>query len=111
MAVDFPDVIPVRPGAQWATLCNTRSPKFKVHATKALALSAIAYKKPDYEIALYELKDEGWVKVWEYVHSDACDNCGGPFNIGRGYRHRYIGYVAKAKWSAPVICEKCEYGG
>ena len=95
---------------QWATLCPDRSPEFKVHSKRGLAHSAIAVKKPYYEIAMYELKDGTWTKVYEYVLPEVC-RCGRLFketsaSYGRNRYNLDPNFDGSIK-DAPVICWEC----
>ena len=108
---DFPETIPGNV-ENWATMCFDRSPEFKVHTKKGLALSAIANKKRHTEIALYELKDGAWTKVWEYIKPELCE-CGLTFKEAvehdRYRRNMYnLPYALTGTVKdAPVICRKC----
>ena len=107
---EFPDLYEQNNPPEWATMCLTRSPIFKLHTRKNLAHSAIAAHKPHAEIALYHLEtlvptqnfnatasttvttysDSGyiwvpggrvqWRKTWEYVFPEECDFCKGNFD-------------------------------
>jgi|SRR6478735_8958103 len=106
----FPSKIP-SDESQWATLCYGRSPEFKVHSKRGLAHSAIANKKPSHEIAMYELKEGEWHKVWEYEFPTICE-CGKTYEhtsttgFTRKSYHVAWGYDGKVM-DAPVVCREC----
>lgn len=107
----FPETIPAEQ-SQWATLCTNRSPEFKVHNKKGLAHSAIAAKKPHAEIAMYELKEGLWTKVWEYEFPTICSECGGSYEYINHGGYRRSDYKIPYGWEgsikdAPVICLSC----
>lgn len=104
---DFPDVMPQK-SATWATLCYDRSPEFKVHSARGLALNAIGNKKPTTEIALYENQNGVWTKVWEWKKPEICE-CGRSFKGDKWGRGKYYidpEFEGTIK-DAPVICQVC----
>lgn len=96
---------------EWATYCAIRKPEFKVHSSLGLAHSAIANKKPHYEVTLLHFEDGHWRVEWEYTHPEACERCAGPFTRspygGQPYE-RYLPFMSEDRVKdAPVICKSC----
>lgn len=95
----FPDIYSA--GGSIATLVPMRNPKFKVHNNFGEAHLAVANKKPEYEVAIYAIKNGDWVKTWEYRFGGLC-RCGNELKTVN-LDPKFEGIVK----DAPVICYDC----
>lgn len=96
---------------EWATFCDVRKPKFKVHSTLGQAKNAIGVKKPHSAIQLLHFEEGEWRVQWEYTLSIYCDRCHGSFNNTYGYPTRNLPHreFREPVMDSEVICDLCYY--
>lgn len=96
---------------EWATYCERRKPKFKVHSTLGQAKNAVGVKKPHSEIQLLHFENGEWRVHWEYAFPKACPRCDGKFTNRWGYNTYNLPHRERrtSVMDAEVICDTCYY--